>query len=198
MKATATGRRKLRYRGCMTHEAARDLDRRSKRTRAAILNALIRLIFSRRYHAIRTADVIEAAGVGRSTFYEHFRNKDDVLVAVIDPVFIPLAAAASGRGSRAALKAMLKHVWPQRALARVLFEPPVLAKLQRKLAGMIETRLTQRSDGPPAGLIAMGAAAGQLAMLRMWLVGEASCSAEAFAEHLHKMGQTNVASPGDT
>ncbi|WP_395945568.1 TetR/AcrR family transcriptional regulator [Brevundimonas sp.] len=168
----------------MTYDAVRDLDRRSQRTRAAIFDALIRLIFSQRYDAIRTADVIEAAGVGRSTFYEHFRNKDDVLVAVIDPVFTPLAAAAAGRGARAALKAMLDHIWPQRALARVLFEPPVLTKLQRKLAGMIEARLPESVDGPPTALIAMGAAAGQLAMLRMWLVGEASCSAEVFAEHL--------------
>ncbi len=147
----------------------------------------------------RNSDVVRDAassgGVGRSTFYEHFRNKDDVLVAVIDPVFIPLAAAASGRGGRAALRAMLEHVWPQRALARVLFAPPVLAKLQRKLAGMIEARLSESGDGPPLALVAMGAAAGQLAMRKMWLTGEASCSAEAFAEHLHETCQTNVDFP---
>ena len=62
---------------------------------------------------------------------------------------------------------------------------------------MTEARLPERSGGPPPTLIAMGEAADQLAMLRMWLVGEASCSAEAFAEHLHRTGQTDVAFPRD-
>ncbi len=150
----------------------------------AIFNALTALIFKRRYDAIRTADLIEAAGVGRSTFYEHFRNKDDVLVTMIDPIFTPLAAVAAGRGSLPALQAMLDHVWEQRALARALFEPPLLIKLQRKLAGMIETRLPAVPDAPPASLIAMGAAAGQLAIIRMWLVGEAACPADALARQL--------------
>lgn len=174
----------LGYHYDMTQDADYDLDRRMKRTRTAIFDALIRLVFERRYDAIRTADVIEAAGVGRSTFYEHFRNKDEVLVAVIEPVFIPLAAAASGRSSRAAIKAMLEHVWPQRALARMLFEPPLSSKLQRKLAAMIEARLPEAQDGAPPALAAMGAAAGQLAMLRMWLVGEVPCSTDVFADHL--------------
>ncbi|OYW34904.1 MAG: hypothetical protein B7Z42_16035, partial [Brevundimonas sp. 12-68-7] len=74
---------------------AHDLDRRSQRTRKAIFEAFTRLMFARRYSAIRTTDLIEAAGVGRSTFYEHFRNKDDVLVWAIDPVFEPLADAGA-------------------------------------------------------------------------------------------------------
>lgn len=174
----------MRYRRTMTEDAARDLDRRTQRTRKAIFDALIRLIFAQRYDTIRTADLIEAAGIGRSTFYEHFRSKDDVLVAVIDPIFLPLAIAATGRGCRMALRATLEHVWEQRAFARVLFEPTLLAKLQRKLAGMIEARLPAFPDGPPPGLVAMGAAAGQLAMLRMWLVGEASCPADVLAQEL--------------
>lgn len=174
----------MRYRRPMTDDAARDLDRRTQRTRKAIFDALIRLIFAQRYDTIRTADLIEAAGIGRSTFYEHFRGKDDVLVAVIDPIFLPLASAAAGRGSRAALRATLEHVWEQRAFARALFEPALLPKLQRKLAGMIEPRLPVVADGPPAALVAMGMAAGQLAMLRMWLLGEASCPADALARAL--------------
>lgn len=161
------------------------VDRRTQRTRKAISDAFLGLLFSRRYSAIRTADVIDAAGVGRSTFYEHFRNKDDVLVAVIEPLFTPLADAAAGRGNVGALRFMLDHVWEQRAAGRMLFEPPLALKLQRKLAAMIEARSPQAETGAaPGALVAMGAAAGTLAMLRMWLAGEAACSSEALARRL--------------
>lgn len=166
----------------MNQANARDADRRTQRTRKAISDAFVGLLFSRRYSAIRTADVIAAAGVGRSTFYEHFRNKDDVLVAVIEPLFAPLANAAAGGGNVGSVQFMLDHVWEQRANARLLFEPPLGAKLQRKLAAMIEARLPVVEAGsPPAPLVAMGAAAKALAMLRMWLAGEVPCASEVLA-----------------
>ena len=101
----------------------------------------MRLVFKRRYDSIRTAHLIAEADIGRSTFYEHFRSKDDVLVAVIDPIFVPLADAAAGRRNMLRLRMMLDHVWEQRALGRVIFDPARLPKLQRKLAAMIEERL---------------------------------------------------------
>ena len=100
-------------------QAAEDLDRRSQRTRKAVFDAFTRLIFSRRYGAIRTSDLIEEAGVGRSTFYEHFRNKDDVMVWAIDPIFAPLAEAAAGKASPPRLRFVVDHLWERRALARV-------------------------------------------------------------------------------
>ena len=45
-------------------------DRRTQRTRAAVLGAFTELFLSRR-RRIRAADLIAEAGVGRSTFYEH-------------------------------------------------------------------------------------------------------------------------------
>ena len=112
-------------------EAVEDLDRRSQRTRKAVFDAFTRLVFSRRYTAIRTSDLIEAAGVGRSTFYEHFRNKDDVMVWAIDPIFAPLAEAAAGQASLPRLGLVLDHLWERRALARVMFEPPLSPKMHR-------------------------------------------------------------------
>ena len=163
----------------------REQDRRTQRTRKAIYDGFVRLLFSRRYSAIRIADIIEAAGVGRSTFYEHFRNKDEVLVAAIDPIFIPLAEAGAGRGDVGAVRFVLDHVWDQRAAARVLFEPPLLGKLQRKLAGMIEARMAPSTpEAPPAALVATGQAAGLLAILRSWLAGEASCPSDVLARRL--------------
>ena len=160
-------------------------DRRVARTRDAILAAFVRLLFARRYAAMRTADLVAEAGIGRSTFYEHFRNKEDVLLAALDPILLPLANAAAGRASLAYLRMTLEHMWEQRALGRVLFEPALIVKLQRKLATMIEARLDAReANAVPPALAASGIAAAQLAILRMWLTGEASCSADALALHL--------------
>ena len=167
----------------MTH-TAEDLDRRSQRTRKAVFDAFTRLIFSRRYSAIRTSDLIEEAGVGRSTFYEHFRTKDAVMVWAIDPIFAPLAEAAAGRSSPPRLRFVLDHLWERRALSRVMFEPPLAAKLQRKLAGMIEARLADGEDGVPRAMTAAASAAAQLALLRVWLSGEAPCEPEALARRL--------------
>jgi AcrR family transcriptional regulator len=173
------------YRAAMTYDA-QETDRRIRRTRAVISDAFIQLMFSRRYDAIRTADVIAGAGVGRSTFYEHFRNKDEVLVAVIDPMFIPLADAAAGRGDLYRLQAILEHLWEQRSLGRMLFAPALLDKLQRKLAAMIATRLEEAGGEGPAALVATAAAAGQLAMLRQWMTGEVSCPAADLARLMMK------------
>lgn len=168
-------------------QAERELDRRTTRTRKAICDALTRLIFTRRYTSIRTAELIAEADVGRSTFYEHFRSKDDVLIAVIDPIFAPLAQAATGQGSDASLTFTLEHLWEQRGMARMLFEPGLLSKLQRKLAGMIEARMpVQAEDHAPNAMVAMGVATGQLAILRVWLTGEVACPARTLARHLRR------------
>ncbi|MBA4808165.1 TetR/AcrR family transcriptional regulator [Brevundimonas sp.] len=169
----------------MTEDEMQDRDTRRQRTREAITDALIRLMFSRRYAAIRTTDLIQAADVGRSTFYEHFRSKDEVLVAVVEPILAPFARAAAGRGNTARLCAMLDHLWERRALARHLFEPPLLARLQRRLAAMIELLAEPHGDEVvPASLAARGAAAGQLVMLHTWLIGEVSCRPDALAKAL--------------
>ena len=165
-------------------QAAEDLDRRSQRTRKAVFDAFTRLIFTRRYSAIRTSDLIEEAGVGRSTFYEHFRNKDDVMVWAIDPIFAPLAEAAAGRGSPSRLRFVVDHLWERRALARVMFEPPLAAKLHRKLADMIVARLDEGADGVPVAMTAAGSAAAQLTLLRVWLSGEVACDPAVLARSL--------------
>jgi AcrR family transcriptional regulator len=170
-------------------------DRRVRRTRTAVFGAFMRLVFERRYDSIRTAHLIAEADIGRSTFYEHFRNKDDVLVAVIDPIFVPLADAAAGRGNLLQLRMMLDHVWEQRALGRAIFDPARQPKLQRKLAAMIERQLEVTTPGAVTrALIATAAAAAQLAMLRMWLAGEVACPAAALAHHL--MNDLPAAMPG--
>ncbi|MEU4313779.1 TetR/AcrR family transcriptional regulator [Nocardia sp. NPDC024068] len=55
-------------------------DRRVRRTRDALHAALIGLMMERAYDRITVSDVIERANIGRSTFYAHYRDKDELLV----------------------------------------------------------------------------------------------------------------------
>ena len=159
------------------------MDARVRRTRESILQAFVRLALDRRYDQIRTSDLIAGSGVGRSTFYEHFRSKDEVLIAALEPLLLPLANAALGRASKSQVRAALDHFWEQRGLARVILNSRAAHQLQRRLAAIIEARLPDCGAVPPA-MIANSAAAGQLAMLRMWLAGEASCSSDALARQM--------------
>ncbi|UFS95676.1 TetR/AcrR family transcriptional regulator [Nocardia huaxiensis] len=51
-----------------------------RRTRAALHRALIELMQDRHYDRITVQDIIDRADVGRSTFYAHYRDKDDLLL----------------------------------------------------------------------------------------------------------------------
>jgi AcrR family transcriptional regulator len=55
-------------------------DRRIVRTRMALHQALIELILEKRYDKITVQDIIDRADVGRSTFYAHFLDKEDLLL----------------------------------------------------------------------------------------------------------------------
>ncbi len=62
-------------------------DRRVHRTALAIQWALIDLIKEHGYDSIDVKDIAERANIGRSTFYSHFKHKEDVLLRSIDGLY---------------------------------------------------------------------------------------------------------------
>ena len=61
-------------------------DRRSRRSRRFIVEALLGLMREKRYDRITVQEIIDRADVGRTTFYAQFRNKEDVLVSEVERV----------------------------------------------------------------------------------------------------------------
>ena len=55
-------------------------DRRTQKTRTALQEALMSLMSEKKYDAIPVQQILDRANVGRSTFYTHFRDKDELLV----------------------------------------------------------------------------------------------------------------------
>jgi AcrR family transcriptional regulator len=54
-------------------------DRRVQRTRRLLHKALMSLILEKKYESITVQEILDRADVGRSTFYMHFHDKDDLL-----------------------------------------------------------------------------------------------------------------------
>lgn len=66
--------------------ATRKPDRRVERTRAQLHEALLALVVERGYQAITVQNILDRANIGRSTFYLHFRDKDDLLLIGMEPL----------------------------------------------------------------------------------------------------------------
>lgn len=58
----------------------RQPDRRIARSRKAMHGALMQLLETEPYHEITVQQILDRADVGRSTFYGHFHDKDQLLV----------------------------------------------------------------------------------------------------------------------
>jgi len=158
--------------------------RRTSCAEIAIVDAFSALVFERRYDAIRVSALIARAGVGKSTFYEHFRSKDDVLLATMRPVLLALATAASGRAARSYIRATVEHLWEQRSTGRRIMDSVAAPIIQRRLAKTIAAhgQAVDACCGTP--IFAIGIAAAQLAMLRSWLAGHVAVTIDGMTDQL--------------
>ena len=57
-------------------------EKERQRTRLAFLNAALALILEKGYDNIAVTDITDRADYGRSTFYEHFEDKEAVARAI--------------------------------------------------------------------------------------------------------------------
>jgi TetR/AcrR family transcriptional regulator, ethionamide resistance regulator len=75
------------------HADARRGPRRGRRpkTYAAVLEATARLLQTVPLAELSVAQILDAAGVGRTSFYEHFSSKDDVVIKLMRSISAEVA-----------------------------------------------------------------------------------------------------------
>lgn len=80
----------------------RTQDERSAETRAKLIDATIESICERGFQNATTAEIAQRAGVSRGALQHHFRNKSDLMLAVLEFICGQFASGVSGVADRAA------------------------------------------------------------------------------------------------
>jgi AcrR family transcriptional regulator len=70
-------------------------DRRIQRTRQSLRTALMELIKEKEYDALSIEEITERANVGRTTFYLHYKDKEDLLMEEFSTILYERAMVLS-------------------------------------------------------------------------------------------------------
>jgi AcrR family transcriptional regulator len=194
-------------------------DRRIRRTREALTGALLALVLEKRYGAITIQDLLDRADIGRSTFYAHYRGKDDLLLRSFERLLEMLDGCMDRDGPEtrrvAPVRELFHHVGEVRAFHRALASAHMLERLYecgvnqmaltiaRRIAvleGEIpERQLTTAGSSDvrpgarlPAPVIARSSAGALFALLRWWVDDNEPYAPARMDEMFHLMVMPGV------
>lgn len=132
-------------------------DRRVQRTRRMLREALIALMLERGWDVVSVQDICERADVGRSTFYTHFADKEELLVGGFDDLRETIRAGlAQAPASDAPLRfarGMIDHAHENQRLFRALVgkrSGQVVLRRFRELVVTLVRGDLARPRAPPA------------------------------------------------
>ena len=173
-------------------------DARTERTYRALSGALVDLMRTREFDSITVQDLLDRAGVGRATFYTHFRNKDDFLLTDLERMLAALERhfeQSPGATNRLApLAELLEHLATAREFAAAIERSGRMEVVYDITSGhfarIIERRLKSLGDSPmalpPAATSrVLGAMAMELA--KWWLGRESSMTARDMDARFHEL-----------
>ena len=166
------------------------LDRRIQRTRKLLLDSLIALILEKGYEVVLVQDIIDRANVGRSTFYAHFENKEQLLFSGHDGLTQSLlrrSRSQEAADSEAFFRQIYQHAADNHQLARAMLGSGIgntvlshfQATIERHFAGEAAQTL---ADANSLAMCGKSFSTALVGMLSWWLAAGMPFSVEVMAE----------------
>lgn len=126
----------------------RKIDRRILRTRDALGDALVALMHEKNFEDITVQQVLDRAGVARSTFYVHYRDKDDLFVSDVEDFLEMLSTALKRQGASskrlAPVRELFAHVREAREFYAALVTSGKLNDVQTLGRGFLARSIEER------------------------------------------------------
>lgn len=184
-------------RGSSRQRRAPDL--RVRRTRGRLSDALVELMLEKSIDQATVQEVLDRARVGRSTFYLHYRDKDDLLLCVLEDGMETWSTALTRKKERslrvAAVMEFFAHAASGKKIYRALVDSGRIHAFFELAQGYFARGIARRMKD--MGLKNLGqreldarshALAGNLlALLKWWLDRGAKESPKAMDELFHRM-----------
>jgi len=183
-------------------------DQRIRRTHERLGSALVQLIAEKPIDDITVQEVLDRAAVGRSTFYLHFRGKDDLLFSQLEMALEAMSTALSRQKEESnrvvAVTEMFAHIGGQNKIYRALAESGRLSDFfdlaQDFFARGIERRLKESKHMPKLAqrelaVRAVFLAGSLLSLLRWWIDRGAKEPPREMDEMFHRMAWEGLRQP---
>lgn len=171
------------------HEEIARTDRRTSRTRRQLRNAMMALILEKGYNAVTVEDITTRADLGRTTFYLHYRDKEELLIESMEAIAEDLKSQVeriAGENPGDSLMnsnpvaLVFRHVDENRDLYRIILKGEGSNKVASRIRDIIEQAATEFffrhmssfvSEPPdvPKGLVAAYFASSMLGFITMLL-----------------------------
>ena len=182
-------------------EAAHKIDERTRRTQQRLGNAMVQLIREKPIDEITVQEVLDRAAVGRSTFYLHFSDKEDLLLTQLEEFLELMSNFLTKRKEKSrrvvAVTEMFTHVGgPKNAIYQSLLTSGRLHDFFDLAQGHFERGIRQRIveiglfpklSKPEVMVVAAALAGALLAMFKWWLQHGARETPEKMDELFHQI-----------
>jgi len=160
-------------------------DRRSQRTYHLVSSAFTELLLVKPYDEILVQDILDRADIGRTTFYAHYFDKEDVLNSMSDQtleLFMQQISYSSTRQRVVPSLELFEHIYqpshqPFRVLMRGHTSVHLWEALQTALCRSIESALSvqcaeKRSPPIPLPVVSEYLTSALLTLLKWWLFAD--------------------------
>lgn len=186
------------------------MDRRVRRTRRMLSEALLALIQEKDYESITIQDITEKADVHRATFYLHFTTKEELLATSLDSLFEDLGTRIKSESGvqepsylkeTAAGKVLFEHIAEYANLYQVLIGHKGVGYVTHHIINYMTTIFEKKlqNDFPneeelpmPRILIARHLTGSLYALVTWWLENEMPQSAEYMAKANNELCRQGV------
>ena len=199
-RAHVAGNRQVAANRSVPNKTVR-LVRKGRRTRQALIGALVSLVLEKRYAAITVQDLLDRADVARSTFYAHYHGKDDLLLRSFEGLLEMLDQEmdrGNGAGRLAPVRELFHHIGQSRQFHRALARAHLLDRLYQTGTSYLSRTITRRlaamspdTDSAALPALAQGLAGALFAMLRWWVDHDTPCTPERMDQLYHTIQIVN-------
>lgn len=161
------------------------------KSRSALVAAFRRLLMTRSYDDIHALDIALEADLSRSTFYGHFRNKNDIVRASMSGVISVLSEAGFPERNVARLTELLNHFRENLDLCKVFLNTSISAIAVELLAEEIQQRLLLELSEPDLVdsnaivFTSIQAAEASLGLIRAWINDPAPVPADRIVNQIN-------------